>query len=430
MILSFSTVGCKVNQIEAFEISELCRQEGHMIVSPGTPCDIAVIASCTVTSAADRDVRRIVRKAAKLNPSLGVIVMGCLPQGSPIPPALPALIGWIGIEDRWYLPEILDSIDPHVLLTRIANSSHEIQFPDLAVIPNRSRGFVSVQSGCNASCSYCIVPLVRGREKSRPIFTVVRQIKSLIDAGHREVVLCGTHLGRWGKDFPEPQSLLDLLKETFKIRSRFRIRLSSIEPEEIDLPLLEFLSEHHGICYHLHIPLQSGSDTVLKRMNRSTTAIKFRNKVAGILNVLDKPALGTDLIVGFPGETDDEFQETLSLVTELHFSYLHIFSYSPRHGTRAVSMQNPVPNKIVKLRSQTMHSLGMKKSKEFRENLIGLEEEICVLGPGKDGKQRGLLSRFVPIIVQGKLPVPGSLCPVKVISLDNQNNTLHGVVIS
>lgn len=407
---SINTLGCKVNQYETQQIHELLEQLGlHKCEPPKNP-DLVIINTCCVTHTASAKSRQYIRKAQKLSPDAAVVVCGCLPtvQTGELN-NISKNVHLIG--DRENLASTLKQIargnaaasyfqspqsSLNINTTIKAENGHKIKFkkelnnhltlPPLTSFKGQTRAFLKVQDGCDGYCSYCIVPKTRPFVHNKPVKAVIREAKSLVKAGHREIVVTGVFLGAYGqesvrrKNWPNQQNdnLSILLDKMAKIPHLARIRLSSLEPGDVTPQLLDIFCKHTNIMPHLHLSLQSGSNAVLKKMCRQYNSDIFREKIELAKRYLDRPAITTDIIVGFPGETDTDFEQTIKLAKDVGFAKMHIFSFSPRKGTAAANMQGRVDIKIVKERSEILHRLNIELSQKFQQQFIGETAEILL----------------------------------------------------
>ena len=348
MKIAFHTLGCKVNQNDTESMTSLFRERGHEIVPFEAVADVYVINTCAVTNLGERKSRQSIRRAAAIKPRPVVVVTGCYAQtASGEVAGIPGVNLVIGMADRPRLAELVEEYckDRHNLV-RVGDISREKSWIKLPVshLTERTRATLKVQEGCDQFCSYCIVPLARGRVRSLPLVEAFNEFRNLVDSGFREIVLTGIHLGAYGKD--RGLTLTDLLMEVLKVPGDYRIRLGSIEPNELDDRLLNIILNNNRICQHLHIPLQSGSDRILKLMNRHYTVAYYSRLLNRIRRENPLIAIGADLIVGFPGETDSDFEDTCSFLIEQSFSRIHVFRFSPRKGTPAASFPGRVPGGI------------------------------------------------------------------------------------
>jgi threonylcarbamoyladenosine tRNA methylthiotransferase MtaB len=427
---SINTLGCKVNQYETRQIQEFLEQLGLHKIEPPKKSDLVVINTCCVTHTASAKSRQYIRKAQKLNPDAVVVVCGCLPtvQISELN-NISKNVHLVG--DRERLAETLSQIAggnsaascfqspqscPNVNTIIKAENGSKIKFkkeinnhltlPPLTSFKGQTRAFLKVQDGCDGYCTYCIIPKTRPFVHYKPIKAVLQEAKSLVKAGHREIVVTGVFLGAYGqksvrrKNWPNPQNgnLADLLEKMAKIPYLSRIRLSSLEPADVTPQLLDTFCKHTNIMPHLHLSLQSGSDAILKKMCRQYNSDLFREKIELAKLYLDRPAITTDIIVGFPGETDDDFKQTVRLAKDVGFAKIHVFSFSPRKGTAAANMQDRVNIKAIKERSKILHSLNIELSQKFQRQFIGQTAEILL--ENYDGQIFGRSERYFMVYLE------------------------------
>ena len=403
--VALTTRGCKVNQYETAGITEELSRRGFTIVPFTSTADVYIINTCTVTAKTDYQSRQLIRRANRINPDASIIVTGCYAQTSPAELAeLPGVTLVVGTEGKTAIPDLLKhSVDRHDGLITTDMADHTV-FSGLPVteFPGHTRAFLKIQDGCNAFCSYCIVPYARGRSRSMPGYGVLRQMHSLRNAGYREIVLSGVHLGQWGLDFQRPASLLDLLRRIEIEKAVQRLRLSSIEPTEITDDMIRHMAESVLICPHLHIPLQSGDDCILKAMNRHYSSDQFKDRIETIVSTLPDVAIGIDIIVGFPGEGEREFENTRALIESLPVAYLHVFPYSARSGTAAATLPDQVPEAIKKERGKLLRDIGRRKRIAYNKKFIG--ENLSVLVEGTydrdTGFMKGFSENYIPVMIE------------------------------
>jgi threonylcarbamoyladenosine tRNA methylthiotransferase MtaB len=425
MRVAFRTIGCKLNQCETAQMQESLSASGYRLVDWEQPADIRVINTCTVTAKSDRTCRREIRLARRLDPGCSVVATGCYAQVDPeAVAAIPGVDLVLGNIDKLRLGGFLDghrvsrpvAVDgvvtapaaggASVAPTRISVSPYadhpEFEGEFFAHFYGYTRAFLKIQTGCDSRCAYCVIPLARGPARSMPKADVLEQVRLLAARDHREVVLTGIDLGSWGRDSGDG-SLADLVALLIEHADAARYRLSSIEPMEVDDALLDVM-ERAGdrVARHLHLPLQSGSDAVLGRMNRPYTAGEYLEVVSGLVGRFPDAAVGADVIVGFPGETDREFDETYSFIEHAPLTYLHLFSYSDRPGTPASSMRPKVDPEVIHERSVRLRELGERKSAAFRGMLAGTEQRALVLKERTtEGKLVGLTGNYQEALLQG-----------------------------
>ncbi len=381
-------LGCKVNAYETEAMQELLEKNGYEIVPFAQGADVYVINTCTVTNMADRKSRQMIHKARKMNPDAVIVAAGCYVQtkGEKADECIDIVIGnnrkkeLISILETYFLKRqkkgaAVGKGQKQTALLDIGKSC-EYETLSLSRQAERTRANVKVQDGCNQFCSYCIIPYARGRVRSRGLEDVISEIRRLASNGYKEVVLTGIHLSSYGMDTGE--SLLSLLKAVHQVEGILRIRLGSLEPGIITEEFAAEIAALPKICPHFHLSLQSGCNATLKRMNRRYTAEEYEEKCRILRKAFDKPALTTDVIVGFPGETDEEFEESRTFVDKINFYETHIFKYSKREGTRAAVMDGQVPEQVKAERSNRMIALGKQKKQEFERQMMGRSAEVLM----------------------------------------------------
>jgi threonylcarbamoyladenosine tRNA methylthiotransferase MtaB len=417
--VSLSTLGCKTNQFESAAMQERLEQAGYTIVPFAQAADLVIVNTCTVTAATDAQSRSIIRRARRLNPSCRVVVTGCYAQVDPEAlAALPEVSLILGNEEKVDFLERLEQAGSAEDGVKIDVSDIETvksaNVPTLVSYAERSRAFIQIQNGCDAYCSYCIIPYARGRSRSVPEGQVVDQVKSLVAQGFNEVVLTGIHIGGYGLDFSTPGSLLSLIKRIEAETDLSRLRLGSIEPNEIHPELITHIASSSIICRHLHIPLQSGDSAVLKRMNRHYTAEDFRDLISAITSAIPDISLGLDVITGFPGETDEEFQNSHDLIESLPISSLHVFPFSRRSGTPAATMPKQVPERISRERAAILRSLSELRHKRYADLFVGKTVDVIVEHTRQNAMQKGMTRHYLPVSFRGESLQAGSLVQIKI----------------
>ena len=371
-------LGCKVNAYETEAMQELLEQNGYEIVPFKEGADVYIINTCTVTNVADRKSRQMLHKARKMNPDAVVVATGCYVQarGEDIDPCVDIVVGnnkkkdLIAILDEYYNAQ-------HKVKKELLDINHEKEYEEMQVThtAEHTRAYIKVQDGCNQFCSYCIIPYARGRVRSRRFENVIAEVERLAANGFKEVVLTGIHLSSYGVDFEEATGLLELIQAVNAVKGIERIRLGSLEPKIVTEHFASELSKLDKICPHFHLSLQSGCDATLKRMNRKYTTKEYERGCELLRKYFVHPAITTDVIVGFPGETEEEFEQTKAYLEHIHFYEMHIFKYSKRKGTRAAVMPDQIDEQIKAARSEKLIALGHDMSKEFRKFYIGKNEE-------------------------------------------------------
>lgn len=418
--MAIHTLGCKVNQFESACLRERFQALGWEMVPFKEEADLYLINSCTVTAEAQRQSAQMVRQAVRNHPQSQVIAAGCAAQLFPEEfekiPGLNYIIGHynkLQIPDWVALPEKLRPA-PKILPT-------ETEHPIEALFPlpqGKTRAFLRIQDGCDAHCSYCLVPRARGRSRSLDVNEVISGVAFFARRGVKELVLTGIHLGQYGGDLNPPATLVYLLEILLQTHPHLSIRLSSLEPREVTPSLLNLFYKFTHLCPHLHIPLQSGDDSILQKMNRPYSREFYRRLIQTIHQNIPRAAIGADLIVGFPGEGEIQFQETMKFLLEISLSYLHIFPFSPRPGTPAARFPDPVPDKIKKERLQIVRGLDREKRETFIGYCLGKDFSALVLEPAKEkGWTRALTENYLTVSIPGRF-IKNERIRVRLTALD------------
>lgn len=373
-------LGCKVNAYETEAMQHLLEEAGYEIVPFTQKADVYVINTCSVTNMADRKSRQMLHKAKKNNPDSIVVAAGCYVQTSEKEVlndlSVDIVIGndrkhdLVRLLEEYSLDSVNDTVDD------INDGKHDFEELFIDQTKEHTRAFIKVQDGCNQFCSYCIIPYARGRVRSRRFENVIAEVERLAANGFKEVVLTGIHLSSYGVDFEEATGLLELIQAVNAVKGIERIRLGSLEPKIVTEHFASELSKLDKICPHFHLSLQSGCDATLKRMNRKYTTKEYERGCELLRKYFVHPAITTDVIVGFPGETEEEFEQTKAYLEHIHFYEMHIFKYSKRKGTRAAVMPDQIDEQIKAVRSEKLIALGHDMSKEFRKFYIGKNEEV------------------------------------------------------
>ncbi|MBB3108972.1 threonylcarbamoyladenosine tRNA methylthiotransferase MtaB [Paenibacillus phyllosphaerae] len=420
--VAFYTLGCKVNFYDTEAIWQLFKNEGYEQVDfETTTADVYLINTCTVTNTGDKKSRQIIRRAIRRNPDAIVAVTGCYAQTSPAEiMAIEGVDLVIGTQDRDklmdYVTQLQNERKPVNAVRNIMKTREfeELDVPDFA---DRTRAFLKIQEGCNNFCTFCIIPWSRGLSRSREAESVLNQARQLVAAGYKEIVLTGIHTGGYGDDL-ENYKLSDLLTDLDQIDGLERIRISSIEASQIDADMIEVLNRSTKMCRHLHIPLQAGDDTVLKRMRRKYTTAEFAEKIRLLHEAMPGVAITTDIIVGFPGETDEMFEAGYRFMEELKFAEMHVFPYSKRTGTPAARMEDQVDEEIKNERVHRLIDLSERMQLEYAQQFVG---EVVDVIPERDykgapgsGKIMGYSGNYIQVVFEGSESLIGQLCRVKI----------------
>lgn len=446
-------LGCKVNAYETEAMQEMLERAGYEIVPFKEGADVYVINTCTVTNIADRKSRQMLHRARKLNPDAVVVAAGCYVQakdGKEVDPCIDIVIGNNHKKD---LVRILSEYEEERTKRREderckngedrengcgtdggryaayevedINRTKEYEALHLTRTGEHTRAYIKVQDGCNQFCTYCIIPYARGRVRSRELQDVEQEVRALAANGYREIVLTGIHLSSYGIDFDGQRHLLDLIRAVHAVEGIMRIRLGSLEPGIVTDEFASELAIMPKICPHFHLSLQSGCDATLKRMNRRYTSSEYYEKCRILRKYFDAPALTTDVIVGFPGETEEEFRESLDFVDKVDFYETHIFKYSRREGTKAASMQDQVDEQTKAKRSALMIELGEKKRNAYENSFVGKEVEVLVEEDAVIGGkpvQTGHTKEYIKIALDTKENLRNCIVNVQI---DNDSQIIH-----
>ncbi len=429
--VAFFTLGCKVNQYESAAIAELFENKGYEIVDFDTKADVYVINTCNVTNESARKSRQIIRKAIRNNPSAKVAVVGCYVQM-----ALHEVLNIkgvsvaVGTKDRHRIVDLVEKAEQcSKPIVTVGNIMKQQTFEEIALKGHRqkTRAFLKIQDGCNMFCSYCIIPYARGPVRSRSIDNIIDEAQSLAKDGFKEIVLTGIHLGLYGRDFKDENiHLLDVISRIADIEGIERIRLSSIEAMELTDEFLKSLCGIKKFCHHFHVPLQSGCDTVLRRMNRRYTTDEFRDRIDYIRQLMPDASITTDVIVGFPGETEEEFKQTENFIKEINFSRLHVFPFSPRKGTLADDMSNQIEKSVKVERSHRLISLSEKLEKDFCKRFVNSIQKVLFEDKKDDNFYEGLTENYIKVGVKSKQDLHNKIIHVRLKK--NFNDYVFGEV--
>ena len=386
-----SNFGCRASQSEGASIHQELLESAATESASVFDANVVIVNSCTVTEEADREVRQLIRRVASRNPKAQIIVTGCYAQRAPEELAqLPGVRYVVGNSHKSMVGEMAlrtfnEDFSSHGRAETLCSSiflEKELK-PALHLgSGGRTRAVVKVQDGCNANCSFCIIPSVRGRSRSMGADAVIAEVRDLVSRGYKEVVFSGIHLGSYGRDLPAKTNLYDLLCRVLEIAGLERLRLSSIEPLEVVPEIINLFADHPRMAHHFHIPLQSGSNRVLRAMYRPYTRDYYSTLVSRVRVRVPDAAIGADVMVGFPGETDEDFMDTYRLIEESPLTYLHIFPFSSRPGTVAADLSNPIPDHVARFRAKALRNLIDQKNEVFRRELMGRELDVLTLDDG------------------------------------------------
>jgi len=415
--VAFYTLGCKVNLVETEAMTELFQKKGYEIVNFEEKAEMYIINTCTVTNMSDRKSRQIIRRAKKHNKNSIVAVVGCYAQIAPEEVAKIEDVDLIiGTSDRNKIVELCEKIKKeHIKINAVKDIMKIEEFEEMMIeeIKGKTRAFIKIQEGCNQYCSYCIIPYTRGHIRSRKIEDILNEVKRLVEHGFKEIVLTGIHIASYGKDIGDIR-LVDVIEKIHEVNGIERIRLSSIEPTYVTEDFMKRVSKLPKMCDHFHLSLQSGSDTVLKRMNRKYTTDEFEKNAEIIRKYMPNVGLTTDIIVGFPGETEEEFIETYKFIEKIEFSRIHVFKYSPRTGTPAAGYEKQIDGNIKTDRSKRLIALGDKLTKRNNEKYIGKKLKVLFEDEANINNEciEGHTTNYMKVLSKGDKKLEGEILPV------------------
>lgn len=379
--LAVVTLGCKVNQYDTDAVVTQFLDAGYTVVDFHEAADVYLINTCTVTNLGDRKSRQMIRRANKRNPQAKVVVMGCLAQTTPEEvAALPGVTLVVGTNGRGRIVEEIEALEWGDQRSLVEDIFRVTDFEDMPSLDfaGRTRATLKIQDGCNQFCTYCRVPFARGPSRSRTRRSVLEQAERIVALGYKEIVLTGIHLGLYGQDLHPPLSLAQISRDIAETPGLLRLRISSVDPHEITDELIDLVDQHPVVCRHMHIPLQSGSNDILKRMKRNYSQDDFRQIVHKLRHRIPDIAITTDIMVGFPGETDEDFQTTLDFAKEMAFSKIHVFQYSRRAGTAASRFPQQIPAGVKESRSRRLIEVGDTLAQSFHSSFAGKHAEVLV----------------------------------------------------
>ena len=416
-------LGCKVNQYESEAIAELFAEKGYEIVGIDEEADVYVINTCTVTNFGDKKSRQLIRKVKRQNENAIVAVVGCYAQTAP--KELMEIAGVnlvIGTKDRAQIVEMVEQYDrANGVENHVSDIMKERVFEPLSIqkLANRTRAYLKIQDGCSQYCSYCIIPYARGPIRSREPQEVVAEVKRLAENGFKEVVLTGIHVASYGKDRRDT-SLLDILKQVHEVEGIERIRFSSIEPNVVTEEFAQTMAALPKVCDHFHLSLQSGCDKTLKEMNRKYDTEKYRQAAATLRKYLPKVALTTDIIVGFPGETEEDFRESYAFAEEIGFAKIHVFPYSPKRGTPAAARKDQLLNAVKAERSHTLIQLSDKMAADFLADAVGTDAEVLYERAVGDGIYEGHTTNYMKVHGRSEVDLTNRICKTHITRAEGE----------
>lgn len=433
--------GCRATQADGAAIERQLVTRGLGRAEDAADAEVVILNTCTVTASADQDARAAIRRIHRENPKCKILVTGCYAQRAPEQIAQIPGVTWIVgnshkhevgnvvfgssgfvplqsmVNGRWSMGKQEGGVrwatveserppvvahGPSTLVGDIFAHTELLAAPVFGAGADKTRPNLKVQDGCDNRCSFCVIPSVRGHSRSLPLGDVLSQVDALVAAGYRELVLSGINLGRWGRDFPKPQKFITLVRAILERTSLEKLRISSVEPMDWSDELIALVAGEQRIAKHAHVPMQSGSDAVLRRMYRRYRPWHYAEKISKIREAMPDAAIGADVMVGFPGESDGEFEETRRMVEELPFTYLHVFTYSSRPGTRSAAMPNQVPPLLMKERNRILRDLAAHKKQEFMSGFVGRTVEAITLHQGGDGYTEALTDNYLKLRASGR----------------------------
>lgn len=425
--IAFYTLGCKVNQADTASMENLFLRSGHQLVSFDGEADVYIINTCVVTNTGQRKSRQTIHRAIRKNPNALIVVTGCYPQtAAEEVKAIAGVDMIIGNQDRAQIVQLVEERLAH-RQTDTLDAVHKLTastaFEEMAAgdITDKTRAFLKIQEGCNQFCTYCIIPYARGPLRSRSLESIRTETQRLISAGFKEIVLIGIHLGCYGKENPDGPTLYDAVKTVLDVPGVQRLRLGSLESVEVEPRLLTLMQEDARFCRHLHLPLQSGCDKTLQAMHRPYTTAKFKTLLADIKNRVPDIAITTDVIVGFPGETEADFETTCKFAESCGFSKMHIFPFSARKGTPAEKFAGAVTEAVKKERADILGRIDETLHKTFLQAMVGQKTEVLFEQPAGEDYFEGLTGNYQRVFVKsGGRNLGGEILPVKITAFDGE----------
>ncbi len=408
------TLGCRTNQYESQAYIDQLLSMGYVRAEESEEADLCIVNTCTVTETADTSSKQVIRQLVKKNPNTQVVVTGCAAEKNP--------------EAFQNMPGVLRVVSNKEKENLLPLAFPEESWPEFMIknFEAHTRAFVKIQDGCNSYCTYCIIPYVRGRSRSRKVESIVEEVKTLIANGFKEIVLTGINIGDFDgapEEGEAPTRLADLVKIIDNVEGVERLRISSIDPDEVDDDLMNAVINGRSTCHSLHIVLQSGSNVILKRMNRKYTSQMFSQAIEKMKSASKDFTFTTDVIVGFPGETEEDFTDTLALMDQVRFAKVHMFPYSKREKTRAALYPNQVPQEIIQVRKRKVLEMAEQTSFLLRQEYVGRKMKVLLESPEKEGKTfLGHTENFLPVFVEGQ-----NLVSNQIVSVELVENTPHGL---
>jgi threonylcarbamoyladenosine tRNA methylthiotransferase MtaB len=420
--VALHTLGCKLNFSETSTIGNEFLKNGFSVVNFDETADVYVFNTCTVTESAERECRQLVRRALRNNPNAYVIVTGCYAQLRPEEiAAIEGVDAVLGSNEKFEIFSLLKEFEKKELSCIYVSPTDELNYFGKASsteADSRTRAFFKIQDGCDYKCSFCTIPLARGKSRSMNPDLVVKEFTELVNQQYKEIILTGVNVGDYGKSYDT--NLYELLLKLIEVEGNFRIRISSIEPNLLTDDIIDLTQRSDKMCKHFHIPLQSGSDRILRLMQRRYLTDDYKRVIESIKSKIPEAGIGVDVIVGFPGETENDFLQTYNFLSELPISYLHVFTYSERPDTKALTIQDSVPQQERKRRNKMHRILSGKKKYHFYNQMIGQELEVLFESGNENGLMKGFSSNYVRVKHQFDEKYTNKLCLVDVIGIENE----------
>lgn len=410
--VAFLTVGCKLNQYESQALADIFTREGYTVIPSDQPADVYVINTCAVTAKSDATSRKMIRRAIRTNPQAKVVAVGCSTQIDP--KQFSRIEGVDLVLGSGNKTDILKHLPAAETGTVVLPKNDTCNFDafDIDGYQHKSRAFIKIQEGCDHFCTYCVIPYARGRLKSRPLAGVTAQVTKLLAHGHREIVVCGTHLGLYGCDLENGNTLQEAVQTLCALQGKSRFRISSLEPMDITNELISFIANQPKVCRHLHLPVQGAEDTILKRMNRPYTIAEYGDLLQRLISQIPDICLGADIITAFPGETDAQHQAAYAALEQLPLAYFHVFPFSPRPGTPAADYPDQVPYHTARARVHDLLALRQKKIHHFHQRTLGTTLSVLIESTrdATTGKLVGMSDTYVRILLDGPDTLMNQLC--------------------
>lgn len=429
-IVAFHTLGCKLNYSETSSIGQQFLERGFELTNFEEKADIYVLNTCSVTESAERECRQIIRRALRQNSQAFIIVTGCYAQLRPEEiSSIEGVDAVLGSSEKFKLFSLIDNFNKKELACVSVTPTENLTEFGLArssESDSRTRAFLKIQDGCDYTCSFCTIPLARGSSRSLEIEKVINEFKKLLEDGYKEIILTGVNVGDYGKNIES--NLFKLLQRLIKLDGEFRIRVSSIEPNLLSDEIIDLVAESNKLCKHFHIPLQSGSPRILKAMQRRYTATDYEELVHKVKNKIPDAGIGVDVIVGFPGETEEDFIHTHNFLRDLPASYLHVFTYSERPDTKAISMSATVDFQERKRRNNILRILSEKKRIEFYSKMIGTEQDVLFEDANHNGLMLGFTSNYIRVRTKFDACLTGKISTVRIA--EAKNDSCMAVILS